>query len=63
MKKEFDWDYASEMLDTVCKVYCEIGTHGLLALTITILPLRDRLRKQEKTEELYNEIMEAYYSL
>jgi len=53
-----DWDKAEQYLKTCESAYAEIGSAGYFALTYVIRPLRDRFNKGERTEELYNEIMD-----
>lgn len=53
-----DWEQAESWLKEIEQMYTEIGSSGYLALTIVIRPLRDRFNKGERTQELYDEIME-----
>jgi len=53
-----DWKKAINYLEEVAKNYIEIGAAGQPALMITIFPLRTRYEKGERTEDLYNSIME-----
>jgi hypothetical protein len=53
-----NWELAEEYLKECEAAYAEIGRSGLLALILTIMPLRDRFNKGERTQELYDEIME-----
>jgi hypothetical protein len=53
-----DWGKAEEHLKCCESAYAEIGSAGLFAMRFTINPLRDRFNKGERTQELYNEIME-----
>lgn len=53
-----DWEKALDYLETCEKVYTGIGRSGLLALALTIAPLRDRFNRGERTQELYDEIFE-----
>jgi hypothetical protein len=50
---------AEEHLQTVEKIYSEIGTPGYFALNYVIRPLRDRFLAGECTEKLYDEIFEV----
>jgi len=54
-----DWNEAEEYLKTCESVYTEIGTAGFFALKYVIRPLRDRFNMGERTQELYDEIMEV----
>jgi len=54
-----DWCKAEEHLTACEKVYAVIESAGYLVLNYVIYPLRERLDKGERTEELYNEIMET----
>jgi hypothetical protein len=53
-----NWDEAEKCLKTCESAYTEIGSAGMWALRFSIMPLRDRFNKGERTQELYNEIME-----
>ena len=53
----FNWRKAEEHLTACEKEYSVIDTAGYLVLNYVIDPLRDRLRKGERSEELYREIM------
>ena len=55
---EMDWDKAEEWLKEIESAYCELGFTGRPALIISINPLRDRFNKGERTQDLYDEIME-----
>jgi hypothetical protein len=55
----FDWREAEEHLTACEKEYSVIDSAGYLILTYVIDPLRNRLKKGERTEELYHEIMET----
>lgn len=52
-----DWEQAEKWLKEVEQMYTEIGSAGYLALMHVIRPLRDRFNADERTEELYMEIM------
>lgn len=51
-----NWKEAEEYLKECEAAYASIGRAGMLALTITIAPLRDRYNEGERTQELYDEI-------
>jgi len=53
-----DWKKAEENLYNVLNLYKSIGFTGTFALSITINPLVKRFESGERTEELYDEIME-----
>ena len=53
-----DWHEAEEHLKTSEQVYTVFDSAGYLVLTYDIFPLRDRLSKGERTEELWHDIME-----
>jgi hypothetical protein len=53
-----DFEKAEKYLMTCEGAYTQIGTAGYFALTHVIRPLRDRYNKGERSQELYNEIME-----
>lgn len=55
----FDWSMAEEHLEACEKEYSVFDTAGYLVLNYVIIPLRDRLSKGERSEELYHEIMET----
>lgn len=55
---KLDWDKAEEHLKFCEEAYTEIGSAGLFALQAVIAPCRDRLRQGERSEQLYDEIME-----
>ena len=54
-----DWREAEEHLTDCEKEYSVIDTAGYLVLNYVINPLRDRLNKGERTEALFNDIMET----
>lgn len=54
-----DWDKAENYLNMLIEEYKSIGCTGLFALSLTLIPLKNRLDKGERTESLYNEIMEC----
>jgi hypothetical protein len=53
-----NWTKAEEYLSLCEKAYSEIGSSGMFALSFSIMPLRDRFNKGERTVELYSEIFE-----
>ena len=53
-----DWEKALKHLERCEKAYAEIGSSGYFALNAVIRPLRDRYNKGERSQELYNAIME-----
>ncbi len=56
--KMIDWCKAEEHLDACEKVYSIIDSAGYLVLNYVVLPLRSRLTKGERSEELWHDIME-----
>jgi len=52
-----DWKKAEKHLRTCEKSYTEIGSPGYFVLNQVIRPLRDRYNSGERTQELYEEIM------
>jgi hypothetical protein len=52
-----DWKTAENHLQEIEKEYARIGGSGLMALLVTIGPLRDRYDSGERTEDLYKKIM------
>jgi hypothetical protein len=55
----FDWNKAEEHLADCEKEYAIMDSAGYLILNYVICPIRDRISKGERSEELFNEIMEA----
>lgn len=53
-----DWKKAEEYLKSCEQAYSGIGTAGIFALNIVIMPLRDRFNRGERTAELYADIMD-----
>ena len=53
-----DWQKAEEHLELCGKLYSEIGSAGYFALNVVIRPLRDRFNEGERSNELYDEIMD-----
>lgn len=58
-KPELDWDKAKGYLDFMQKAYEDIGRGGVFGLAITIMPLQDRYARGERTQWLYDDIMEV----
>ena len=54
-----NWKQAEEHLGECEKAFAEIGSAGYMALNFVIRPLRDRFNKGERSQELYDEIMET----
>lgn len=54
---ETNWKEAQEHLDFLIDIYQSIGWAGSFGLTLTMLPLKERLDSGERTRELYEEIM------
>lgn len=53
-----DWEKAQEHLYYIADLYESIGWTGTFALVATINPLVKRFENGERTEKLYNEIMD-----
>lgn len=53
-----DWQEAERHLQAVEEAYGSIGMAGSFALTLVINPCRVRFNQGERTQELYDEIME-----
>lgn len=53
-----DWDKAKAHLEHYAQIYSDLPT-GRFGLAITIMPLQGRLEKGERTQWLYDEIMEV----
>ncbi len=56
-KKEIDWTAAEKYLHEAEEAYRSIGFAGWFGLAF-MKPLRDRYTKGERTQKLYDEIME-----
>ena len=54
---EPNWKEAQEHLDFLITEYRSIGWAGSFGLTLTLLPLKERLDSGERTRKLYEEIM------
>jgi hypothetical protein len=52
-----DWEKAEKHLKEIRQVYTDIGSPGLIALTLVINPLLVSFEKDERTQSLYNAIM------
>lgn len=55
----FDWNKAEEHLTACEKEYSVIDTAGYLIVRYVICPLHDRLKKGERSEKLFREIMDT----
>jgi hypothetical protein len=53
-----DWNKAEQYLKDCEAAYTEIGRAGMIAMICVISPLRDRFNSGERTQELYEEVME-----
>jgi hypothetical protein len=54
-----DWERGENYLILCEKVYTEIGVVGQFCLNYVLKPLRERYDQGERSQELYNEIMEV----
>jgi len=54
-----DWERAINYLNSLIDEYVAIGWAGSLGLYLTLLPLKRRYDDGERTETLYNEIMQC----
>lgn len=54
-----DWNKAEDYLNFLIQEYESVGWAGKFALGLILYPLKSRLDKGERTESLYNEIMEC----
>ena len=52
-----NWDEAEKHLNDIRQIYTGIGMSGVPALRMTIDPLFVRFSTGERTQELYDEIM------
>lgn len=57
-KLQLDWDKAIAHLELYKKEYDELP-YGYFALAVTIMPLKSRLDRGERTKWLYDDIMEV----
>jgi hypothetical protein len=53
------WEAVENYLNAMIAEYVAIGQFGVLGLQVTLLPLKKRLDAGERSEELYNEIMDC----
>ena len=53
-----DWENAEKHLKECEQMYKSIGSSGQFVLSIIIIPLINRFKNNERTVELYDEIME-----
>jgi hypothetical protein len=54
-----DWCKAEEHLEACEKEYSVFDSAGYLVFKYVICPLRERMNKGERTEQLWKEIMET----
>ena len=54
---EADWLYAYDHLNMVIAEYTALGTAGLAALYMKLLPMKRRYDAGIRTQELYDEIV------
>ena len=54
-----DWEKAEKYLNDMIQAYTEIGWAGMFGLTLTLKPLKARFDKGERTQELYDDIMDV----
>ena len=54
-----DWDAAIDHLNMLIDMYESIGASGILGLAVVLLPLKKRYADGERTQKLYDEIMEC----
>lgn len=54
-----DWEKAEKYLNDMIQAYTEIGLAGTFGLTLTLKPLKARFDKGERTQELYDAIMDV----
>jgi len=61
--KDLDWEKAKEHLDEITDRYKRLvgvpGVNTSLALTLVMYPLLRRFNSGERTQELYNEMLEV----
>jgi hypothetical protein len=53
-----NFNEAIEHLNVCSEAYSEVGSAGMFCMIYVITPLRDRVNKGERSQELYDEIME-----
>ncbi len=51
------WKNAEQWLKEIRQMYTDIGGSGVMALTFTINPILIRFERGERTDKIYNEIM------
>lgn len=56
---DLDWDKAIDHLNMLIDMYGSIGASGIFGLTVVLLPLKRRYVDGERTQTLYDEIMEC----
>ena len=54
-----DWERAEQWLNEVISEYEALGPVGVFGLLAVLLPLRGRLISGERTQDLYDRIMEC----
>lgn len=54
-----DWEHAENYLNMLIAEYAMIGFAGSFAMNLTLLPLKRRFDAGERTQKLYDEIMEC----
>ena len=54
-----DWNEAENYLNMLIAEYTAIGWPGIFGLQMTLLPLKKRFDSGERTQELYDAIMEC----
>ena len=54
-----DWERAENHLNMLIAEYSAIGGTGQIGLQITLLPLKRRFDAGERTDKLYEEIMQC----
>lgn len=58
MISESQWEEAKAYLDMMITAYQAIGFSGVFGLSLTLMPLKKRYDSGERTQELYDAIME-----
>lgn len=56
---KLDWEKAKAHLDEAEREYRAIGASGKFGLHLVILPLQERYERGERTQWLYDDIMEV----
>ena len=54
-----DWERAQAWLNELIVVYTSLGDIGNFGLYLTLLPLKQRFDAGERTQDLYDEIMQC----